>query len=62
MDSIELYVTIPFDQNPATAGNGTVVALVAPNIQALEEFHEVGLESGGTDEGAPDPREEDINT
>ena len=62
MESIEVYVTIPFDQNPATAGNGTMVALAAPTIQALEEFHEVGLERGGTDEGAPGPREEGSNT
>ena len=57
-DSIELYVTIPFDQQPATAGNGTMIALAAPTIQALEDFHEVGLQNGGTHEGAPVPREE----
>ena len=62
VESIKLYVKMPFDQKPATARNRTMVALAAPTIQALEEFHEVGLESGGTDEGAPGPREEGSNT
>jgi glycine cleavage system aminomethyltransferase T len=57
-DAIELYVTTPFDQRPATPGNGTMIALVAPSMQALEQFHTVGLQNGGTDEGAPGPREE----
>ena len=57
-DAIELYVTTPFDQRPATPGNGTMIALVAPSMQALEQFHTVGLQSGGTDEGAPGPRKE----
>lgn len=57
-DAIEFYVTTPFDQRPATPGNGTMIALGAPTMQALEQFHEVGLRSGGTDEGAPGPREE----
>ena len=29
-DSIEFYVTTPFDQRPAKPGNGTMVALAAP--------------------------------
>lgn len=57
-DAIEFYVTTPFDQRPATPGNGTMVALAAPSMQALEQFHTVGLQNGGTDEGAPGPREE----
>ena len=57
-DAIEFYVTTPFDQRPATPGNGTMVALAAPTMQALEQFHSAGLQSGGGDEGAPGPREE----
>ena len=57
-DAIEFYITTPFDQGPATPGNGTMVALAAPTMQALEQFHRMGLQNGGSDEGAPGPREE----
>ena len=57
-DAIEFYVTMPFDQGPATPGNGTMIALAAPTMQALEQFHRLGLQNGGSDEGAPGPREE----
>ena len=57
-DASEFYVTMPFDQGPATPGNGTMVAPAAPTMQALEEFHRLGLQNGGSDEGAPGPREE----
>lgn len=53
--AIEFYVTPPFDERSATSGNGAMIALVAPSKPALEQFHKVGLESGGTDEGAPGP-------
>ena len=57
-DAIEFYVTTPFDRRPANPGNGTMVALAAPTMQALEHFHTIGLQSGGRDEGVPGPREE----
>ncbi len=57
-DAIEFYITTPFDQGPATPGNGTMVALAAPTMHALEQFHRLGLQNGGSDEGAPGPREE----
>lgn len=57
-DAVEFYVTIPFDQKFATHGNGTMIALSAPTMLALKQFHRLGLSSGGTDEGAPGPREE----
>ena len=57
-DAIEFYITTPFDQGPATPGNGTMVALAVPTMQALEQFHSLGLQNGGSDEGAPGPREE----
>ncbi len=57
-DAIEFYITMPFDQGPATPGNGTMVALAASTMQALEQFHSLGLQNGGSDEGAPGPRVE----
>lgn len=56
---IEFYVTKPFDQNPATFGNGTMIAFAAASRRAVELFHTTALESGGTDEGAPGPHPAD---
>lgn len=52
----QLFIATPFNEAPATVGNGTHVALIAPNRAAIDAFHKVAIESGGTDEGAPGPR------
>ncbi|MDR5651801.1 VOC family protein [Ruixingdingia sedimenti] len=51
-----LWVTLPFDGGPATAGNGTMVSFLAPTRTAVDAFHAAALAAGGTDEGAPGPR------
>jgi catechol 2,3-dioxygenase-like lactoylglutathione lyase family enzyme len=48
-----LWITLPFDGNLATTGNGSMPALVAPSQQAVRNFHAAALAHGGTDEGAP---------
>ncbi len=48
-----LFVGTPFDGQPASAGNGSMVALRAPSQQAVVLAHRAGLAHGGTDEGAP---------
>lgn len=48
-----LWITLPFDGQPATTGNGSMPALVAPSQQAVRDFHSAALAQGGTDEGAP---------
>jgi len=48
-----LWILTPADGEPATAGNGTNVALVAPSRESVDLFHKVALANGGTDEGAP---------
>ena len=48
----------PFDQQPATVGNGVMVALQADSKEAVAALHAKALELGGTDEGAPGPRGE----
>lgn len=50
---IRLWVTQPFNDQPATVGNGSMAALSAPSRAAVDAFHAAGLASGGTDEGAP---------
>lgn len=53
-----LTITAPYDGNPATVGNGVMVALVMPSKEAVDAFYAKALELGATDEGAPGPRGE----
>jgi len=49
----EFYVKPPFDGRPASAGNGSMVALEASNQAQVRALHAAALAAGGTDEGAP---------
>jgi catechol 2,3-dioxygenase-like lactoylglutathione lyase family enzyme len=51
------FVYLPFDGNPATAGNGTMVAFLAGSAEAVDQAYAAAMAKGGTDEGAPGPRE-----
>jgi catechol 2,3-dioxygenase-like lactoylglutathione lyase family enzyme len=48
-----LWVEPPFDRQPATVGNGSMAALIAPTRAAVDAFHAAALANGGTDEGKP---------
>ena len=48
-----LWVTKPYDGQPATTANGAMPAFLAPTRAAVDAFHAAGLSAGGTDEGAP---------
>ena len=50
----------PFDGNPATVGNGVMVAIVMDTRQKVDAFHAKALELGGVDEGAPGIRFENF--
>ncbi len=50
------YVYMPFDRNPASAGNGCMVAFLAPAPAAVDAAYAAGLAALGSDEGAPGPR------
>ena len=51
-----LWVTQPFDGNPASVGNGTMVSFLAATRAAVDAFHAAALAHGGSDEGAPGVR------
>lgn len=51
-----LSVTRPWDGQPATVGNGTMVALHADAPATVAAVHAKALELGGSDEGAPGER------
>ena len=50
------YVYMPFDRQPASVGNGSMVAFLAPSAAAVTAAHAAGLAAGGQDEGAPGER------
>jgi catechol 2,3-dioxygenase-like lactoylglutathione lyase family enzyme len=50
---LALWVGKPFDQQPASTGNGTMVALRARSWQQVDDFHAAALANGGSSEGAP---------
>jgi catechol 2,3-dioxygenase-like lactoylglutathione lyase family enzyme len=47
------WVGLPFDQQPASAGNGSMVAFKARSWQQVDDFHAAALAGGGSSEGAP---------
>ena len=51
-----IAVVEPFDSEPATVGNGGMVAVRVESRSAVEALHTRALELGGSDEGAPGPR------
>ncbi len=48
----------PFDGTPASAGNGQMIALLAPSRAVVDRCHAAALAAGGTDEGAPGLRQQ----
>ena len=58
MKSPALSLTLPYDGNPATVGNGVMVALAMESPDKVDAVHAKALELGGADEGAPGPRGE----
>lgn len=53
-----LGVIRPYNGQPATVGNGTMVALVVDSKDKVDALHAKALELGGSNEGAPGPRGE----
>jgi predicted lactoylglutathione lyase len=51
-----ISVTKPFDGKPASAGNGSMVALIVKAPAQVDAVHAKAMSLGGTDEGAPGPR------
>ena len=51
--AIMIAAAIPFDENPATNGNGTMVGLEVESTDEVERLYSLALELSGTCEGAP---------
>jgi hypothetical protein len=51
-----LSIGVPYDGNPATGGNGTMVALAATDAAMVTHAYTKAIEMGARDEGAPGDR------
>jgi predicted lactoylglutathione lyase len=51
-----LSVVNPFDNKPATVGNGTMVALAGASREQVDRVYHKAIALGGSDEGAPGQR------
>ena len=58
--SAGIAATRPFDGQPATIGNGVMVALEARDKAQVDALHALALAHGGTCEGAPGPRSDNF--
>lgn len=54
---VTFWVLTPYNKEPATFGNGTQVMFSARSQDVVNQFHETALSHGGSDEGAPGPRD-----
>jgi predicted lactoylglutathione lyase len=51
-----LGITYPFDERPATVGNGVMVALQCSSKEQVDRLYALAMSLGATDEGKPGPR------
>ena len=58
-DDVQLVVITPADGQPATAGNGTMVALNVDTQEQVQRLHARAMDLGAIDEGTPGPRGSD---
>lgn len=49
-------VARPWDGNPATVGNGTMIALGVDDADTVKKLYDRAIALGAADEGAPGPR------
>ena len=55
-DDVQLVVITPADGQPATAGNGTMIALKVDSQEQVQRLHARAIDLGARDDGAPGPR------
>lgn len=51
------YVYQPYNRQPASVGNGSMVAFLARSPEDVEAAYKAGIDQGGADEGKPGPRD-----
>lgn len=53
---VMLAVGTTYDEKPASAGNGTMMAIMGKSEDQIKQAHARAIALGATDEGAPGPR------
>ena len=61
LDQECFWVIKPFDQKPATRGNGSQMIITAKSKEEVDLFYTAALKAGGHDEGAPGLRDHTPN-
>ena len=51
------WIVAPYDGEPATTGNGAMVAFPARSRADVDAFYRAAMAHGGSDEGGPGPRD-----
>lgn len=51
-----LGVCLPYDKEPASVGNGSMIALAAGSRENVDKLYAKAISLGGSDEGAPGER------
>ena len=57
-----LSISVPFDKNPASIGNGSMIALMMETPEQVDQFYKKAIELGGIDEGKPGFRPEEADS
>lgn len=57
-EGLEIYLATPENGQPATLGNGSMLAFTAPSRTAVDAFHAAALAHGGVCAGPPGVRGE----
>jgi len=55
-DDFTFAVATPFDENPATNGNGTMVGFSLGSVDAVKRLHKKVIDLGGSCAGEPNVR------
>ena len=49
-------IAIPFDEEPASNGNGTMIGFSVDSIEEVKKLHRKAIDLGGANEGDPNQR------
>jgi catechol 2,3-dioxygenase-like lactoylglutathione lyase family enzyme len=49
----KFYVGYPFNEKPATVGNGVMTAFLINGRSKIDRLYRIAIDRGGSDEGAP---------
>src|SRR5215470_1416812 len=57
-----IMVCTPYDETPASVGNGSMIALAVGSPDDVKKLHDKAVSMGGKDEGAPGFRPAEANS